>query len=131
MHNFFLSKCNYSSGKAHFIIWPDQSYKNSSNQGMDDDEFTSLMSYEVKNEFETYCWFGSAVFAKPCLRYRTRVGLTGATGFSLVSLSILSARDPWQKFVPVFFWLVLKVLLLTIWIFFYTQEIRYYILKWM
>ena len=39
---------------------------------------------------ETYCWSGSAVFARPCLRYLISVGLTGATlGTSLASLSIL------------------------------------------
>ena len=46
--------------------------------------------YETAHKIETYCWFGSAVLAKPCLRYLTRVGFTGATpGSPLVSLSIL------------------------------------------
>ena len=42
-------------------------------------------------KLKTYCWFGSAVFAKPCLRYLTSVGFTGTgatLGSFLASLSI-------------------------------------------
>ena len=64
------------------------------------DEFTGLWDCTAHKK-ETYCWFGSAVFAKPCLRYLTSVGLTGATfGSFLTSLSnpILNAYHDWQDF---------------------------------
>ena len=54
--------------------------------------FVRLHIKSVLYKIETYCWFGSAVFAKPCLLYLTSVGLTmtGATsGFFLASLSIV------------------------------------------
>ena len=53
---------------------------------------TNLPVYDCLKK-ETYCWFGSAVFAKPCLRYLTSVGLTGATfGSFLANLSITISR---------------------------------------
>ena len=62
---------------------------------------TNLPVYDCLKK-ETYCWFGSAVFAKPCLRYLTSVGLTGPGSF-LVSLSILNTSQQ-ESFGENLFW---------------------------
>ena len=44
------------------------------------DTFWKIHKYQVSvnSTLETYGWFGSAEFAKPCLRYLTSVGFTRA-----------------------------------------------------
>ena len=60
----------------------------------------NLPVYETAHKIGTYCWFGSAVFAKPCLRYLTSVGFTvtgsgatpGCPGSFLANLSMFDCQ---------------------------------------